>query len=172
MKIINLNKINRIIILLSCVLLISCGFHLRGAITVPDVMKNLYVVGNFSSNELGESLFRRMKQLGITRVDEKESSNAILSITENTFVRRVLKVDSGNKASVYKLDLNIRFEVLDTKGTVLLKNQQVRQTREYNIDPLNALASGDQEHRLKLEMIEFIVNQILTRMSFSLKNTN
>ncbi|MFV1981929.1 MAG: LPS assembly lipoprotein LptE [Thiohalomonadales bacterium] len=175
----NINNVNKnfkivIIFLLlnSCVLLVSCGFHLRGAIEVPDVLKNIYVAGDVGSNEIGTVLFRRMKQLGIERIDIQEDSTAILSITKNNFVRRVLTVDSGNKASAYKLDLVIGFQVYDNKGKVLLKNQELRQTREYNIDPLNRLASGDQEIRLKLEMSEFIVNQMLTRLSFAFKESN
>ncbi len=167
-KLFNLNKAI-IFLVLSSLLLSSCGFRFRGAIIVPDVMEQLYVVGKFSPNELGKVLFRRLKQVGVNQVLQKELASSILIITNNSFIRRVLTVDAASKASAYKLDIVIGFEVTDKEGNILLKNQQVRQTREYNIDPLNALASGDQEYRLKLEMIQFIVNQMLTRMSIVLK---
>lgn len=157
-----------LLIFFSSLLLVSCGFHFRGVIKVPDVMQDIYVTGDYSSNQLGKILFRRIKQLGITKIDKKENSSSILTITKNNFVRRVLTVNAATKVSAYKLDLIIGFEVTNNEGKVLLKNQQARQTREYNIDPLNALASGDQENRLKLEMVEFLVNQMLTRMSIVL----
>jgi len=160
------------IILLCCVLLASCGFHLRGAIEVPDILKELYIAGNVSANELSAVLYRRIKQLGIKRVNSPTETSSTLSITRNNFVRRVLTVDSSNKASAYKLDLVVAFQVIDNKGKVLLKNQQIRQTREYNIDINNALASGDQEKRLIMEMTEFVVNQMLTRISFAFKKTS
>ncbi|VAW99401.1 hypothetical protein MNBD_GAMMA22-1520 [hydrothermal vent metagenome] len=167
----NLLNVNRVIIflVLSSLLLSSCGFRLRGAIVVPDIMEQVYVDGDFSANDLGKVLFRRLTQVGVNRVAQKELARSILRITNNSFIRRVLTVDSATKASAYKLDIVIGFEVEDKEGKIVLKNQQVRQTREYNVDQLNALASGDQENRLKLEMIQFIVNQILTRMSIVLK---
>jgi LPS-assembly lipoprotein len=152
-------------------LLTSCGFHLRGAITVPDVMKEVYVGGNVYANDLGKVLFRRLTQVGVNRVFTPEESRSILTITRNTFTRRVLTVDSATKASAYKLDIVIGFEVTNIKGKIILKNQDIRQTREYNIDQSNALASGDQESQLKLEMIQFIVNQMLTRMSIVLRDS-
>jgi len=161
-----------LLLVISSVILISCGFHLRGEIKVPDVLKELYIEGDIVSNDFGTVLIRRIKQLGITKNDSKENSSAILQITKNNFTRRVLTVNAATKASAYKLDLVIGFELVDNSGESLLKNQQIRQTREYNIDPSNALASGDQENRLKLEMVEFIVNQMLTRMSFALKDKN
>ncbi|MFV2060156.1 MAG: LPS assembly lipoprotein LptE [Gammaproteobacteria bacterium] len=164
-------KLFKFIILFNCLLLSSCGFHLRGEIEVPDILKELYITGDVTSNELGIVLFRRIKQLGINRINAKNDTSSILSITRNSFVRRVLTVDSSNKASAYKLDLVIAFAVIDNEGKTILKNQQLRQTREYNIDLSNALASGDQEKRLILEMTEFIVNQMLTRLSFAFKET-
>ncbi len=152
-------------------LLTSCGFHLRGAITVPDVMKEVYVAGNVYANDLGKVLFIRLTQVGVNRVFKPEESRSILTITKNTFTRRVLTVDSATKASAYKLDIVVGFEITDIKGKIILKNQDIRQTREYNIDQLNALASGDQESQLKLEMIQFIVNQMLTRMSVVLRDS-
>jgi len=163
---------NKIIILFlaSSLLLSACGFHFRGAIKVPEVMQDIHVTGDSFSNKLGKVLQRRIQQLGIIDVPLKENASSILTITRNNFIRRVLTVDSASKASAYKLDMIIAFEVTGNDGKILIKNQQVRQTREYNIDPANALASGDQENRLKLEMVEFIVNQILTRMSIVLKS--
>jgi LPS-assembly lipoprotein len=165
-------RIIRIIILFNLVTLVSCGFHLRGEIKVPDILKEFYVVGNVTSNDLSIVLYKRIEQVGITRVARATETSSTLSITRNNFVRRVLTVDSSNKASAYKMDLVVAFEVIDNKGKTILKNQQLRQTREYNIDPLNALASGDQEKRLILEMTEFIVNQMLTRLSFAFKETS
>jgi len=166
----NIKKI--IVLFLVSGFISSCGFHLRGEITVPDIMKDLYVGGNYSSNNLGTVLFRRLQQLGITRKIKIEDASAKLLITNNNFTRRVLTVDAATKASAYKLDLVVAFQVIDAKNKVIIKNQQIRQTREYNIDPLNALASGDQEIRLKFEMIEFIVSQMLTRISIVLKNSS
>ncbi len=167
-KLFNVNTVI-IFLVLSSLLLSSCGFRFRGVIVVPDVMEQLYVTGDYRPNDLGKVLYRRLEQVGVNRVLKKELASSILIITKNSFIRRVLTVDAATKASAYKLDIVIGFEVADKEGNVLLKNQQVRQTREYNIDPLNALASGDQEYRLKLEMIQFIVNQMLTRMSIVLK---
>ncbi len=159
-----------LLLLISTVTLLSCGFHFRGAITVPEVMQEVFISGDVSTNNLGKVLFRRLTQLGVTRLNFKENASSIISITKNSFIRRVLTVDAATKASAYKLDVIVGFEVTDVKGKVLLPNQQIRQTREYNIDPNNALASGDQENRLKLEMTNFIVNQMLTRISIVLKD--
>ncbi len=159
-----------LLLLITSMTLVSCGFHFRGAITVPAVMQEVYVSGDISTNNLGKVLFRRLTQLGISRIKLKENALSILSITKNNFIRRVLTVDAATKASAYKLDVIVGFKVTDVKGKVLLPNQQIRQTREYNIDPNNALASGDQENRLKLEMTNFIVNQMLTRISIVLKD--
>jgi len=159
-----------VVLLISGIVFVSCGFHLRGEISVPEVMKDLYVSGDYSSNDLGKVLFRRFQQLGISKIVKKENASAVLSITRNSFTRRVLTVDAATKASAYKLDLVIGFQVIDKEGVVIIKNQQIRQTREYNVDASNALASGDQEIRLRIEMIEFIVNQMLTRISIVLKS--
>lgn len=152
-----------------CLLLISCGFHLRGTqgASLPEPLWRLRVVTQ-DSRLANDPLLMVVK--GALQTDPK------VTLTEDTEVptlvlfgersdTQVLSVGSTGRVSGYMVRYEASFRLVDRAGQELLAPQTVRVIRDYTFDPLNVLAKEQEEQDLKRSMRRDAVQQILRRLS-------
>ncbi|MDH5409622.1 MAG: LPS assembly lipoprotein LptE [Gammaproteobacteria bacterium] len=165
-----LNKLISIFVMVSILLATqSCGWRLRGSIDLPEEMRHTFLQGAALYSELGlaiKSSLEGAEQAQLT--SDKASATAILIISKNEVSQRVLTYDSLNRASEYELKYELKFKLQDNSGKVLLAEQTVSTIRELQLDPNNVLSTSDEEARLRKDMINFAVSQMLRRINVSL----
>lgn len=145
-------------------LLSSCGFHLRGAPVLPEVMARTYVTGGDGS-ELYYEVENALLNAGAEVVDSADSASAVLILHSQRLERRVLSVDPEGRAAEYELVLALVFSLRDQAGgRVLADNQRVSVVRDFGFDPDNVLAKGDEEAMLRSEMYRFAVAQMMRQL--------
>lgn len=155
--------------------LAACGFHLRGAITLPSQMERTQLLGVDARSALAEEITVALENAGARVV--AGDATAQLHISGEREARRLLSVGSTGRASEYELTYQFSFElrvpaVDDTgKGTseVLLAQQTVSLNRDYAFDPDNVLGKGEEEALLLREMRAFAVRQMLLRLRAGLQ---
>jgi len=54
---------------------------------------------------------------------------------------------------------------------VIVKNQTIDLTRDYQFDPNNVLAKDAEEAQIRLDMVKFSVRQMMRRVESQLKST-
>lgn len=163
----------RNLLVLIMVSISACGFRLRGDVDIPQVLQTTMLMGSFSQNGLGAEITRRLTLVKeVTQVVDASKATALIVIGKNIFKKRVLTVDTNGKATAYILDYYVSFSVLDNKNNIMLAIQEVRQTKEFNFDASNALATGDQESQIRKDMVDASVNQIFRRISVALRPVN
>lgn len=179
MKIINVT----ILIALS-LLMISCGFHLRGSQDLSAVLPEVQIQGTDKHSELGRELTRALASAKVNVLDE---SNAILKINRDEFSKRVLSLDSAGRANQYELSYQLSFSLLEKMNGESLKfenkqalnklqlvdlipSQSITEKREYLFDANLVLAKADEETRLKNDMRQSAMLQLVRRLKFSLKS--
>lgn len=158
-------------LLVTCYLsLLSCGFHLRGAVELPSAMERTYIVGAGDSS-LYYELESALLAAGAQVVKTPEAATAILTIHGEDYRRRVLSVDTAGRASEYELRLHIVYSLREPDGKMLAMRDEVVQLRDYRFDPDNVLASGGQEEILQSEMRRSAVRQLLRRLQSRIRKT-
>jgi LPS-assembly lipoprotein len=144
-------------------LIVGCGFHLKGSANLPASMEKTYIKGQ-SSTILLRNLRASLKASGVNVVDTVKDATAILDINRETEDRRVLSVSSAAKVSEYELSYAVTFSVYRKDGAVIVPAQTIRQTRDYNFDENAVLSKSDEESLLRKEMKRDAVSSIMRRI--------
>jgi len=157
-------------------LIISCGFHLRGSQDLSAVLPEVQIQGISKHSELGRELIRALTAAKVNVLDESET---LLSITRDSFSKRVLSLDSTtDRANQYELSYQLTFSLLkktqDEKSQIidLIPVQNITEKREYLFDEDFVLAKADEETRLNDDMRQAAMLQLIRRLMFSLKSKN
>jgi len=159
-----------LVLIYSVVLLGGCGFHLRGSIDLPEELTEVALVGTRPNGELGVALRNGFARVGGQVVDSGESASSVLVITQDSFSRRVLSVDSIGQANEYEVAYNLGFRLDDPDGTNRVVQQSINLRRQYRFNPDLTLAKADEEARLIREMRQDAARQLLRRLKAGIEN--
>jgi LPS-assembly lipoprotein len=167
------NKKYLLVLFLFSGILTACGFHLRGEQDLSAVLPEVQVQGTDKYGELGRELHRA---LVAAKVNITDDSAVTLQVSKEGLTKRVLSVDSAGRANQYELNYQISFKLV--KKTTddnqirlidLLPLQSVSAKREYLFDANLVLAKADEEVRLKKDMRQAVVLQLIRRLVFTLQ---
>jgi LPS-assembly lipoprotein len=146
-------------------LLLSCGFHPRGALSLPQGAENIYLSGVAPSQPLARDIALLYTQGGGTVVDERDDAEAVLEILGESSDRRVAAVNADGRVSQFELYYAIRFRLLDLRGEIIHPESSVGVTRDYAFDPTNVLGKAQEEGLLRDDMRQQAVGQMLRRLA-------
>ena len=152
------------VVIVTLLIIAGCGFHLRGAVNLPESIKTMYVQGLNLQRGVGLTLKRHLISNGIVVVEDYQKGNAVLDILENKYERRVLSVGSSAKVSEYELYGRITFKVTDGSGAVLTEEQSVEAQKDYQFNQDEVLGAGEEESVLREELEQRLVRSIMRRL--------
>lgn len=153
-----------IVLMLMSGALTACGFHLRGAVVLPEEMERTYLQGVPVDSALAEEVKAVLDSSGGAVVTRLADATAILQLGGERTDRRVASVDSSGKVREYSLRYSLPFTLLTPAGDVLLPTRTVQTARSYNFDPDNVLGAGTEEAVLLREMRGFAVRQMIRQV--------
>jgi len=159
-----------LLLLAAChLLLLSCGFHLRGAgmFELSPALAKMRVMVEGSQLQ-NEPLLVAMKSAlrFQTNIQVEDSGDApLLLLYGERSENQLLSVISTGKAEAYLLKYEVSFRLIDKENKPLSEPQTVRVRRDHAYDRLNILSSEREEQELRREMQRDAVQQILRRLS-------
>jgi LPS-assembly lipoprotein len=152
-----------------CVLLVSCGFQLRGAssVTLPPELQLMRVtMGGAGFPPLLVEMRNALLALGNVRLTEDVSAGVpVLQLHAESNQSQVLAIDSNGRISAYLLNYRVDFSLAGADGKPLLDRQPVKMQREFSFDRLNVIATEKQSEFLQNEMRRDATQQILRRLA-------
>lgn len=149
-------------------LLTACGYHLRGAIDIPEQMKAVYLEG--VGGKLAEEFKSSLKSAGGELVSTPSEAGVVIRILKDDMRRRVLSLSSIGKANEFELNYIVRFMLLDSQGKVLMEAQDMEIDRDYFNDQEDILAKNNEEAVIRDELYRQAVRTIVGRARAVLKN--
>lgn len=175
-----MKAINIFIFLLLGSFIASCGFHLRGNQDLSADLPEVSVTGINHHSDYGRALIRA---LTAAKVSVFAESATVLNVNREAFSKRVISLDSAGRANQYELRHDFSFSLAkviaqtqDKKAKVkqptlvdIMPAQTISVTKDYLFDPNSVLAGAAEERRLKTDMIEASMLQVIRRLQFSLK---
>jgi len=154
-------KIALIPILLIVFLLQGCGFHLRGAVILPNEMESTWVDGSAVSIELARSVREGVRRTNVGVVSNESDATAILELSNETFSRRVATVDSSTgKVSEYALNYQVDWKLRSVDGAVIDQGH-LKQNEDYKYSGTEVLGKEQEEKYLREVMIREAVRDLL-----------
>lgn len=146
----------------------SCGFHLRGSDTVSVSNTRVYVDTSRDST-IREELRKVLSDRSFTVVDNRDSANVLLRVSDEQQSQRIVSVQSTGKVSEYELAHSVNIQVAQSALNELPgydENQQanrVEVVREYTYDQGGVLGKEDEADILRAEMRRELALQIMLR---------
>jgi len=151
-------------LMLLCLVLPACGYHLRGGVEIPEGISAVYI--KTPNKSLQMTWREELSIVGVPTTPTAEEADAILTIDNETFNRRVLSVDAGTgKVTEYELAYAVRFSMSRPDASELLAPQTVTRIRSYIFNPDTVLGNESEQQLLHREMREDALRQILGRLS-------
>ena len=144
-------------------LVASCGFHLRGASPLPEVMASTMIKVSATS-PLRYELESVLLSAGGEVVEDEETATAILVVHSNRMSRRTLSVDERGRAREYALTLTVSYSLKDASGKTIAKKTTSRVERDYRFDPANVLAKNTEREMVEQEMYRVAAQQMLRHL--------
>lgn len=156
-------------LLLLLMQLSACGFHLRGAVPLPEQMQRTRIVGAERS-ELFYAVENGLINAGSEVVTSSADATAVLTLHSQGMQRRLLSVDAQGRAAEYELVLRVVFSLADRAGRRIADQERVEVVRDFSFDPDNVLARSEEEAALRSEMYRFAVEQMMRRLQSLARN--
>jgi LPS-assembly lipoprotein len=149
----------------AALLLSACGFHLRGALTLPDDIGPIRVVARDPYSPLAESLAQALNRAGgQASAEGPVEGNAMLTIRIERWGNTPISVDQQGRSQEYTLRYATVFDMTLADGTLVVPAQTVELARDYiSVATQDEGTEGEREI-LAREMQREMVSSILRRI--------
>lgn len=149
----------------AALLLSACGFHLRGALTLPDDIGPIRVVARDKYSPLAESLAQALNRAGGQATAEGPvDGKATLTIRIERWGNTPISVDAQGRSQEYTLRYATVFEMRRADGAVVVPSQSIELARDYISVPTQSEGTEGEREILAREMQREMVASILRRI--------
>ena len=148
----------------------SCGFHLRGALGLPDHITPLFLDLSATDDELGRELQTLLSSSAENAlVASSAEAKTVLAISSVQKKQRVVAVDNLGRAREYELNYQFRYELKRVSEsedqTEVIKTNTVKLKRDWLFDPDSVLAVGHERDSLYDDMRKDAARVVLRQLS-------
>ena len=144
----------------------GCGYQLRGAVSLPPGLDAVHVDG---PPGIGAALVRALESGGARIASTRDSTSALLQLSDERFDRRVLSVDPDTgKEREFELVYRVTFRLTGGDGSELVSTQTVSLLRDYVFDSGALLGAGRERDVLRAEMRRDAAGQVVRRIEAAL----
>ena len=149
----------RAVVLAAALLLVGCGYHLRGA-SVEASIPSAYVTSS-EGVEVTADLKRALQQAGVQLQDTETTAAVAISLLQQTQSTRTLSYTDRATTAESQLELAIRFKIVGAGQKELVPERWARATRTYLVDTNNLVGSNQQQVLMDSELRTDVVQQIM-----------
>ncbi len=142
------------------VLMVSCGFQLRG--TMDYGVNTVYVQSegaDILANQVKQYLTSQSK---VSIASSAQQAEAIILLSEQKLDRRVLTISAiSGRLEEVELNFQVKVAIHRPDDTVLLAPQKLIYVRDYSFNERAVLAMGAEEEMLRKELLQEATLQVL-----------
>jgi LPS-assembly lipoprotein len=159
------NRLLRWSALAVVLLLVGCGFHVRGNYRLPDTIGAVFIEVPGYDYDLRHRLQRELGSRGVRLVEDATAADSTLRITSPAFSSRILSVGTDALVREIELRYTLGFEMRRRDGSLLVKPETVELFRDVSYDQSNVLGSEGEANAGRLELQDQAVQQIMRRLT-------
>jgi LPS-assembly lipoprotein len=152
--------------LLVAALVAGCGFKLRGSDGSYNMPFHSIYVGFPDTSGLGTELKRNLRAGDrVVIADRPEDAEASVQVVSESRGRQILSLNNLGRVREYLLTYTLSFQVVDTKGAVLLPPTVISLHRNLAFNEQQVLAKEAEANLLYRDMQSDLVQQIIRRVA-------
>jgi LPS-assembly lipoprotein len=139
-----------LVVLVAAALGSACGFRPRGAVSLPEDFRRVYVEAPI---QIADELVIFLKNGGADIVNIRSDADAVITVQSQNFQDRVAAVDAvTGKAREFELLYSLDFSVRSADGATLVAPEHVVIRRVYIFDQNAVIGSQDNVAALRVDM--------------------
>ena len=149
--------------------LVSCGYSMRGNISLPDDIRTVSLTSE-SYSLLLNLITENLKNSDITVTDSKDKDLYRINILSESFKRRQLSINASGRVNEYEIIYDLSFEINppNLKSDV----ETITLYRDYSFDENNIMGNSDREEQIQKEMIATSASLIYNRLHALINKSN
>ncbi len=152
-------------ILGTSLLLLGCGFHLRGQVELAPPLKHLYLETREPYSELSRNLKQSLTASHVILTETPQQADTILEIISDNESQQLLSVGGTQQTRQYNLILTVAFQVKTSAGKIILPTQTISENQPITIQADQVLGGSNEQNNLYHQMRRAIVNTLMMRLS-------
>ncbi|HVN43121.1 MAG TPA: LPS assembly lipoprotein LptE [Steroidobacteraceae bacterium] len=150
-------------LLAAAALLAGCGFHLQGAVSLPEGVHSVYLAVPDEFSPFAAQLQRDIGRSGATLAPSAGVADVVIRVTKDRTGRRVLSVSGSNTPQEYEIFYTIDYSI-DRAGKEVVSTQALELRRSYTFDPSVLLAKEHEEEMQRNEMARQLAELVVRRL--------
>jgi LPS-assembly lipoprotein len=157
--------LSRVAVIVVIVLLAGgCGFHVRGAASVPPEMARTYIAADSKHSVFYRKLSSALRASGVDVVDAPGDATAIFTILADSTGQRVVSVSARNVPREYEVWYAVEYELISGEKTLMPVTSQAL-TRDYTYDETLVLGKAREEEVLRDSLVDNLVRITMIQLS-------
>ena len=144
--------------------LTGCGFHLQGALQVPEAMQRTFIQTTDRHSPFYRELRARLQANDVQLVDTADKATATLSVLLDDTGQRVLSVSARNVPTEYEVYYTVRY-TLEYSETNLMDPATLTLTRDYTYDSTLVLGKAREEELLREAIAKDLVRIVMKQLA-------
>ncbi len=146
-------------------LLTGCGFHLRGAIDIPEWLDNVSIISRDVNKELVSILKSQLEGYKIDVNSDPSLAKYWLIINSSSLQQQIVSIGASTNPRQYQLILTIEFMLQTPKGQIIKTPRKVNVSRQLTVNNDRILGSNEEQALLVSEMRRDAAIQIINRLN-------
>ncbi len=147
------------------ILLVACGFHLRGRPSIPPQINSIYIESSDPYGPFTQQLRQTLGALKVAIAQNAQSAPLTLAILHMEQTQHVTSLSTSTQLQTYTITYTVSYELRNRKGQVIVPSREVSASRDFSISPNQALGSNQEQALLIQDMYNSDVNQILSQLA-------
>lgn len=151
-----------------CVMLLllsGCGFQLRGSTPLSPPLQQVYIKTADPYGQLARNLRDYLQASGANITDTPQQATTVLEILSDDETQQLLSVSGTQQTRQYNLILSVKFAVANAKGTIVVPEQVLTETRAFTTTSDQILGGTNEQSTLYQQMRQAIVYDIMNRLN-------
>ena len=147
-----------------CLLLVACGFQLRGEARLPEAMVETWLDVPDDNSPFARELTLVLRANGVRVRSAGDEQAARLRIHSERMRREPLTISGDARVREFVLIFDVDFELTDPQGEILIARETLRLMRDYSFDEQEILAASREEEFLRNDLRRDMASQMLRRL--------
>lgn len=163
--------IRKLVLLLSLVIVVGCGFKLRGTIPWPSEYQNVYMEGYNPSDR--NSFFYSVKNFfpsSVRVVDNSQEADAIIRVLSETQTTRNITALAQDRETEEVVTLTMVVETITKDGDVILEPTTLTRERDFTYQESNLLGKSTDIQNVSRQLRQDVAAMFMRRLEAALRN--
>jgi LPS-assembly lipoprotein len=145
--------------------LIGCGFKLRGSFDIPDYLQIVYITPNDPYEAFQRELRYRLAKNKVSVVSQAAPEVTVLEVSKPEVSEQVLADNSSGQPQRYNLIYTIRYKLTTKNKEHNREQRSITRTRALSRTNDKLLSNKNEEQLVQKELMVETVNELLRQLT-------